>query len=387
MIPYGRQDVTTEDIEAVIEVLQSEFLTQGPQVPKFEAALQSKFTSEFAVAVNSATSALHIACMALELGPADRVWTSPITFVASANCARYCNAKVDFVDIDLTTYNICVIKLEEKLEQAKISGTLPKILIPVHYAGQPCDMRRIWELSQRYGFKIIEDASHATGAQYRDKPVGSSEFSDITVFSFHPVKIITTGEGGAALTSNRALAQRMRLYRSHGVTRDADQMSVISPEPWYYEQIALGYNYRMSDLHAALGINQIKRLDSYIAKRNQIANRYNEMLQNLPINTPNVANYALSSFHLYTIQVSDASVVSREVIFDWLKKRNVGVNVHYIPVHLQPYYRDQGFSRGDFPNAESFYSKALTLPCHPSLTEAQQDQVVQSLRKAFSCNE
>lgn len=382
MIPYGRQDISEADIQAVVDVLRSDFLTQGPAVPAFEKAVAGYCGTQYAVAVNSATSALHIACLALGVGSGDVVWTSPITFVASANCALYCSAKVDFVDIDPQTYNLSVERLAEKLVQAKEEGRLPKVVIPVHLCGQPCDMAGIHALSQQYGFKIIEDASHATGGRYKGNPIGNCRYSDISVFSFHPVKIITTAEGGMALTNEAHLAKRIQLLRSHGITRDAADMAHSPDGPWYYQQIDLGFNYRMTDLQAALGLSQMKRLDAFVAKRHIIARRYNELLAGLPITTPWQHPDGYSGLHLYVIRLNlnEIRKTHREV-FEALRAASIGVNLHYIPVYRQPYYRGLGFKRGYCPEAERYYTEAISLPMYPGLTEEQQDQVVHVLDK------
>lgn len=380
MIPYGRQDISQADIDAVIEVLQSDFLTQGPMVPRFEQSVATHVGAKYAVAVNSATSALHIACMALDVGPGDVVWTSPITFVASANCARYCGAKVDFVDIDARTYNLCAVRLAEKLELAEASGKLPKVVIPVHLAGQPCDMQAIHGLSQKYGFKVIEDASHAIGGRYKGEPIGNCCYSDITVFSFHPVKIITTGEGGMALSNDPVLANKMVLLRSHGITRDPAEMTHAPDGLWYYQQIELGYNYRMTDIQAALGISQMKRLDQLVAKRHVLAANYDSIMKDLPITTPWQHPDGYSGLHLYIVRV-DPEVLNatHHEVFERLRVAGIGVNLHYIPVYHHPYYAQQGFKPSDFPEAEKYYSEAISLPMFPALTENQQREVVQRL--------
>lgn len=381
MIPYGRQDVTQGDIDAVIEVLKSDFLTQGPKLPEFEQAVAGYVGARHALAVNSATSALHIACLALGVGRGDTVWTSPITFVASANCALYCGAKLGFVDIDPKTYNICPQGLAKKLEQAEKDRALPKVLIAVHFAGQSCDMQAMHQLARRYGFKIIEDASHAIGGRYQAELIGGCRYSDITVFSFHPVKIITTAEGGMALTNDDSLAKRMMLLRSHGITRDPSWMIGAPEGAWYYEQIELGFNYRMTELQAALGISQLQRVDQYVARRNFLAARYDELLADLPLITPWQHPNSYSAMHLYVVRLRLEEIAkSRREVFDELRAQGVGVNVHYIPVHTQPYYRKLGFGPGYFPEAERFYSEALSLPLHPSLTTVQQDLVVSALR-------
>jgi UDP-4-amino-4,6-dideoxy-N-acetyl-beta-L-altrosamine transaminase len=385
VIPYGRQHITQADIDAVVEVLRSDFLTQGPAVPRFEQAVAGYCGAAHAVAVNSATSALHIACLALDLGPGDLLWTSPITFVASANCALYCGADVDFVDIDPRTYNLCPEALAQKLAAAEQAGRLPKIVVPVHLTGQSCDMAAIHALSQRYGFRIIEDASHAIGGRYRDQPVGNCRYSDITVFSFHPVKIITTAEGGMALTNDAELAARLEMLRSHGITRDAEKMTRAPDGPWYYEQQLLGFNYRLTDLQAALGLSQMARLDDYVARRHEIAARYDELLAELPVVTPWQHPDGYSAFHLYVIRVEDGGHKElRRQVFDGLRERDIGANVHYIPVHTQPYYQQLGFAPGDFPVAEAYYAEAISLPMYPTMSEADQDRVVAALREALA---
>ena len=383
MIPYGRQDISETDIQAVVDVLRSDFLTQGPAVPAFEKAVADYCGAGHAVTVNSATSALHIACLALGVGKGDIVWTSPITFVASANCALYCGADVDFVDIDPRTYNLSTERLAEKLAQAEKSGRLPKVVIPVHLCGQPCDMAGIHALSQRYGFKIIEDASHAIGGKYKGEPIGNCRYSDITVFSFHPVKIITTGEGGMALTNNENLAKRIQLLRSHGITREAGEMTHAPEGPWYYQQIELGFNYRMTDIQAALGLSQMRRLDEFVAKRHAIAKRYEQLLADLPVITPWQNADSYSGLHLYVIRLRLAEIgKTHRQVFEALRAAGIGVNLHYIPVYRQPYYEDMGFKAGYCPEAERYYAEAISLPMYPNLTEAQQDKVIESLRVA-----
>lgn len=385
MIPYGRQHITQSDIDAVVAVLQSDYLTQGPQVPLFEHAVSTHVGAKHALAVNSATSALHIACMALGLGPGDYLWTTPVTFVASANCALYCGAQVDFVDIDPRTYNLCPIALETKLISAKQAGKLPKVVVPVHLCGQPCDMQAIHALSVKYGFKIIEDASHAIGGKYKDEFIGNSRYSDITVFSFHPVKIITTAEGGMVLTDSDELAHKMSLFRSHGITRDEQYMTQVPDGPWYYQQIDLGYNYRMTELQAALGVSQMQRLDTYVARRHQLAKRYDQMLANLPVTTPWQHPDGYSGLHLYVVRLQlDKLAKLHRQIFDELRAHGIGVNLHYIPVHTQPYYQRMGFKTGDFLQAERYYAEAISLPMFQTLSDEQQNEVVQTLRKVLT---
>ncbi|APW44184.1 UDP-4-amino-4,6-dideoxy-N-acetyl-beta-L-altrosamine transaminase [Rhodoferax saidenbachensis] len=385
MIPYGRQDITEADIEAVVQVLRSDFLTQGPVVPAFERAVATYSGATYSVAVNSATSALHIACLALGLGPGDRLWTVPNTFVASANCGLYCGAEVDFVDIDPDSWNLSVTALKARLLQARQDGLLPKVLVPVHFGGQPPDQEAIWELAQEFGFKVIEDASHAIGASRQGERAGNCKWSDITVFSFHPVKIVTTGEGGMALTNDTELAGRMEMLRSHGITRDAEKFTQAAFGPWHYEQQALGFNYRMTDIQAALGVSQLARLDGYVERRNLLARRYDELLRGLPLQLPVVLASNRSAFHLYVVRVkSNPRGRTREQVFSELRQGGIGVNVHYMPVHLQPYYRLLGFADGAFPIAESYASEAITLPLYPQLTEEGQDQVVSALVRALT---
>lgn len=384
-IPYGRQEVTQADIDAVAAVLRSDFLTQGPQAPQFEDALARRTGARHVIAVNSATSALHIACLALGVGPGEWVWTSPVTFVASSNCALYCGAQVDFVDIDPRTYNLCPDALERKLAQAERAGTLPKVVVPVHLCGQSCDMRRIHDLSRRYGFKVVEDASHAIGGTYEGKPVGDCRYSDIAVFSFHPVKIVTTAEGGAALTNSDELAARMALFRSHGITRDAARMVQQPDGPWYYEQVELGFNYRMTDMQAALGASQLRRVDEYVARRHALAERYDRLLHPLPLKTPVRDARAHSAFHLYVVRLNlERCATSQREAFQALRARGIGVNLHYIPVYRQPYYQRMGFRRNDFPEAERYYAEAMSLPLFPLLSEDDQEYVVQSLAEVLA---
>ncbi|RUO71788.1 UDP-4-amino-4,6-dideoxy-N-acetyl-beta-L-altrosamine transaminase [Idiomarina ramblicola] len=385
MIPYGKQDIQQQDIDAVVDVLQSDFLTQGPKVPAFEQAVANHVGAEYALAVNSATSALHIACLALELGPGDVLWTTPVTFVASANCGLYCGADVDFVDIDPNTYNISVEALKAKLQQAAARDCLPKMLVVVHLCGQPCEMAAIKALADQYGIKVIEDASHAIGGKYRGEYIGNGQYSDITVFSFHPVKIITTAEGGMALTNSKALAEKMDLLRSHGITRDPDKMTHESHGPWYYQQVDLGFNYRMTELQAALGLSQLKRLDEYVAKRHELAATYNELLKTLPVTTPFQHPDSYSGLHLYVIRIQrDKIERSHREVFDSLRAQGIGVNLHYIPVHTQPYYQNLGFVAEDFPNAMAYYQEAISLPMYPNLTDDEQRKVVSALNEAMS---
>ncbi len=384
-IPYGRQDINQADIDAVVAVLKSDYLTQGPMVPKFEEAVAQRCSAKHALAVNSATSALHIACMALGLGPGDWLWTSPITFVASANCGLYCGAKVDFVDIDPRTYNLCPQALARKLEQAERVGKLPKVLVPVHLCGQSCDMQAIYALAQKYGFKIIEDASHAIGGKYKGEPIGNCRYSDITVFSFHPVKIITTAEGGMCLTNNADLAKKMGLFQSHGITRDPAQMTHAWDGPWYYQQIELGYNYRMTELQAALGVSQTARLTDYVARRHQLARRYDDLLMSLPVTTPWQHPDSYSGLHLYPIRLQLEKIKRRHrQVFESLRAQGIGVNLHYIPVHTQPYYERMGFKPEEFPQAQAYYREAISLPIYQKLTNTQQDKVVEALKIAIA---
>lgn len=383
IIPYGRQDINQDDIEAVIAVLRSDFLTQGPAVPVFEKCVANYCGAQYAVAVNSSTSALHIACLALGVGKGDIVWTTPITFVASANCALYCGATIDFVDIDPLTYNLSVERLAEKLATAKKTGKLPKVVIPVHLCGQSCDMASIYDLSQQYGFKIIEDASHAIGGKYKGHPIGNCRYSDITVFSFHPVKIITTGEGGMAVMNDATLAKHMRLLRSHGISAWAEDMHFRpSQEIWNYQQINLGFNYRMTDLQAALGSSQMARVDSFIEKRRRIAERYDNELIGLPIRTPFQHADSYSAYHLYPIciEYKEGAATQRQV-YDAMQFAGVNVNLHYIPVYRQPYYEEMGFKVGYCPESEKYYQQALSIPMYPTLKDMEQDKVIRLLHE------
>ncbi len=384
MIPYGRQSISDGDVAAVIEVLRSDFLTQGPVVPRFEAAVAAACGASHAVAVSSATAALHIACAALDLGPGDLVWTSPNTFLASANCARYCGAAVDFVDIDPATYNLCPAALRTKLQQARHDGRLPKVVIPVHFAGQPCAMDEIHALAVEYGFRVIEDASHAVGARFGDHAIGDCRFSDITVFSFHPVKIITTAEGGMALTRDPRLARRMERLRSHGMTRDPAEMVGASHGPWYYEQIELGFNYRLTELQAALGLSQLSSLREWVDHRHWLADRYDAALAGLPLQLPRRSGGSRSALHLYPVCVTDDAPLDRAALFGRLREAGIGVNVHYIPVHLQPDFRRFGFAAGDFPQAERYYQRTISLPMYATLTAQAQDMVVAAVSAALA---
>jgi UDP-4-amino-4,6-dideoxy-N-acetyl-beta-L-altrosamine transaminase len=378
MIPYARQDICDEDIQSVVDVLKSDFLTQGPVINAFEDALSEYAGARYSVCVNSATSALHLSCLALGLGPGDILWTSAITYVASANCAFYCGAQVDLIDIELQSFNLSVSDLERKLIDAKKKNRLPKILVAVHMAGQPCDMEAIRKLTNEYGVAVIEDASHAIGASYGAKKVGSCQYSDITVFSFHPVKIITAGEGGAALTNDETLAKKIELLRSHGVTRDPDLMAKSSDGPWYYEQIALGMNYRMTDIHAALGNSQLKRIDGFVERRNQISSCYSEAFHSLGVKTPKLNERCQSAWHIYIARLElDALKLNRFDFFNKMKDSGLGVNVHYIPLYRQPYIKDHmEFQLSNYPNAEQYYAEAITLPLYPSMSDAEIDTVI-----------
>jgi UDP-4-amino-4,6-dideoxy-N-acetyl-beta-L-altrosamine transaminase len=384
MIPYGRQDISDADIQAVVDVLRSDYLTQGPAVPAFEKSISDYCSTRHSVAVNSATSALHIACLALDVGVNDIVWTTPITFVASANCALYCGAQIDFVDIDPRTYNMSVERLAEKLAQAEHTGKLPQVVIPVHLCGQPCDMAGIHALGQRYGFRIIEDASHAIGGKYRGEPIGNGRYSDITVFSFHPVKIITTAEGGMAMTNDAQLAKRMQLMRSHGITRDTTHMTHAPDGPWYYQQLELGFNYRMTDLQAALGLSQMRRLNEFVTKRHDLAKQYDQLLTGIPVTPPYQNDYGYSGLHLYVVRLKlDEIGKTHRQVFEALVAAGIGVNLHYIPVYLQPYYKGLGFPKGYCPESERYYAEAISLPIHFGLSAGQQDKVVAALRAAI----
>ena len=382
MIPYGRQSLDQADIDAVVAVLQSDWLTQGPTIERFEQAMADRCQADFAVAVCNATAALHIACLAAGLGPGDRLWTTPNTFLASANCGRYCGAEVDFVDIDPLTWNLDADALKARLEAAEDSGTLPKVLVAVAFSGQSCDMRLIAELAERYAFTVIEDASHAVGASYAGRPVGCGDFAAMTVFSFHPVKIITSAEGGMVLTNRPELAERLQRLRSHGMTRDPQHMTEASHGPWYYQQVELGFNYRITDLQAALGLSQLNKLDGFIERRRELAARYDRLLASLPLTLPSPQPEAESAWHLYVVRLQlDRIKLSHRQVFEGLRAAGVGVNLHCIPVHLQPYYRDLGFAEGDFPQAERYYAEAISLPLFPLLSDEQQDFVVEQLRR------
>lgn len=385
MIPYGRQDVSEDDIAAVVDILRSDFLTQGPAIERFERKVAEQCGVRHAVAVSNATAALHIACLALDLGPGDLAWTSPNTFVASANCVLYCGADVGFVDIDPTSWNLSVERLTEKLAEAERAGQLPKVLVPVHFSGRSCDMAGIGALARRYGIAVIEDASHAIGASFEGQPVGSCAHSDCTIFSFHPVKIVTTGEGGVITTNRDDLAEKLRMLRSHGITRDRKLMRQPDPAPWAYEQLDLGYNYRMTDVQAALGVSQMDRLEPFIQRRRELAARYSEVLAGLPLALPQVEGLWDSSWHLYVVRFRLAAIgLSHRAAFEALRKAEIGVNLHYTPVHLQPYYRDLGFREGDFPEAERYAAEAITLPLYPGLTEAEQDYIGETLRSLLT---
>ncbi len=387
MIPYGKQQITQQDIDAVTNALVSDFLTQGPQVPAFEQLIKEQCQVGYALAVNSATSALHLACLALGVGKGDLVWTTPITFVASANCALYCGAEIDFVDIHAQTYNLCPKTLKSKLEYTKKNNLkLPKVVIPVHLSGQSCDMEKINSLSKEYGFSVIEDASHAIGGQYHQQPIGSCKYSDITVFSFHPVKIVTTGEGGVATTNDAGLATKMELLRSHGITREPSLMTEPTHGDWYYQQIELGYNYRMTELQAALGVSQMSRLTEFVEERNYLAMRYDKLLQDLPLITPAQIPGSYSAWHLYIIKLKLNKInLSHRKVFDSLRDREIGANLHYIPVHMQPYYQKLGFQKGQLPQAEAYYERAISIPLYHHMPLEDQDRVIESLRSILKC--
>jgi UDP-4-amino-4,6-dideoxy-N-acetyl-beta-L-altrosamine transaminase len=381
VIPYGRQTISEEDIDSVVQVLRSDLLTQGPQVPAFEASVARHVGAPHAIAVNSATSALHMACLALELGPGDWLWTSANSFVASSNCGVYCGAQVDFVDIDPKTYNMCASSLAEKLARAEREGRLPKVVIPVHFAGQSCDMGAIAALADKYGFKVVEDASHAIGSRWQGSHVGACQHSDITVFSFHPVKIITTAEGGLLTTRDAEIARKLADLRSHGITRETSRFARAGEGAWYYEQQSLGYNYRMTEMQAALGVSQMTALDRFIARRHELVARYDNGFKDLPIICPWQHPDSHSAFHLYVIQVAEAARMNRRQLFDALRSAGILANVHYIPIHLQPFYQQMGFQAGDLPEAEAYYARALSLPLYAGLSEADQDFVMQKIKQ------
>lgn len=384
LIPYGKQDICDDDIRAVVDVLKSDWITQGPAIERFEQVVAEYCGARYAVAVSSGTAALHIACLAIGLQPGDVLWTSPNTFVASVNCGLYCGAKVDFVDINPQTYNMSVKTLEQKLEAAKRTGSLPKVLVPVHFAGQSCEMAKIAEFAKRYSLSVIEDASHAVGGRYRDTRVGSCTYSDMAVFSFHPVKIITTGEGGMVLTNRRDLYEKLIRLRTHGITRNPGFMQGESHGPWYYQQIELGFNYRMTDIQAVLGTSQMKRLDEFVERRHMLADRYNHALKDLPLTLPWQHPDTYSSYHLYVIllKLNEISKTHGQV-FEELRKAGIGVNLHYIPVHTQPYYQKLGFKLGDYPEAEKYYREAISIPMYYGLTEEEQDFVIATIRRVL----
>ena len=385
MIPYAKQDISDEDIDSVIEVLKSDFLTQGNKVPLFEDIISERVGAKYALAANSATSCLYLSCLSLGLSKEDILWTSPITYVASANCALYCGAEVDFVDIDPLTWNISVEILEEKLKTARKIKKVPKILVLVHLAGNPCDLQKVFDLSKEYGFSIIEDASHALGSKYSGEHIGSSVYSDISVFSFHPVKNITTGEGGMILTNNQKLSEKIHLYRSHGITRDTKKMINKEEGLWYYEQLLLGFNFRMSDIHAALGISQMNSLDKFISKRNELSQIYTEELKGLPLTIQRVRKEDLSAWHIFVIRLKLSELkLSRLEIYNSLRNMGIGVNVHYIPVHLHPFYKNLGFNKGDFPNSENYYDGAITIPMFTKLKKKEMKFVIQALKESIN---
>tara|TARA_B100000287_G_scaffold432797_1_gene492964 strand:- start:142 stop:1305 length:1164 start_codon:yes stop_codon:yes gene_type:complete len=384
MIPYGKQDISREDIEEVVGALKSDFLTQGPLIPKFEESISKYTNSKYCAAVNSATSALHIACLALGIGKKDIVWTSPITYVASANAALYCGAEIDFVDIDPDNFNMCPVMLEEKLIKAKTKNCLPKAVIPVHLAGQSCNMQKISKIAKKYNVKIIEDASHAIGGFYKNSPIGSCKYSDIAVFSFHPVKIITTGEGGAITTNNRKIYEKIEMLRTHGVTRNRSFMKNKPHGDWYYEQLMLGFNYRITDIQAALGLSQMKRLKEFIQKRNDIAENYNNLLKNKNLILPSISSDCLSAFHLYVIRIKNYDKNIRKKIFDFLRSEKIGVNIHYMPIYKQPFYENKFGASYSLDNAEKYYSSAISIPMYPKLTKADQKIVADKILEAVN---
>ena len=383
-LPYGRQSINQDDIDAVVAVLQSDWLTQGPMIEQFEQAIADYCGAKYAVAVSNATAALHLACLAIGLGSGDRLWTSPNTFVASANCARYCSADVDFVDIDARTYNLSIPALEQKLVQAAQSNTLPKVILPVHFAGQSCDMESIATLAKIHGIHVIEDASHALGGSYHGHKIGSCKFSDMAIFSFHPVKMITTGEGGTIVTDRLDLYQKLKQLRSHGIVQDSSLMLKEHPNSWDYEQQVLGFNYRLTDIQAALGLSQLQRLDHFVTRRQALFKRYQDKLQDLPIQQPIALSHTQSSHHLCVIRLKLEKIGrSKREIFSVLRERGIGVQIHYIPVHTQPYYRELGFDWGDFPEAESYYQEAISLPIHYDLSDEEQDYIIQTLKEVM----
>ena len=385
MIPYGRQNISDEDIDAVIEVLKSDFITQGPIVPLFEEKISKYCSSKYALAMNSATSALHIACLALDVGPGDYVWTSAVSFVATANCALYCGAKIDFIDIDEDFYNLSIEKLENKLQKSKKTNTLPKVLIVVHLTGQPIDMERIHLLSKEYGFRVIEDASHAIGAKYKKELIGNCKYSDCVVFSFHPVKIITTGEGGMLLTNNSVVFDKANKLRTHGITKKNDDFVNQSHGPWYYEQNELGFNYRMTDIQAALGISQLNRIDNFIKRRKELAKSYNSSLKDFPVIIPKQHVTTESSWHLYVIRLDLVKIKkTHKEIFEFLRSSGIGVQIHYIPIILHPYYERLKFNKNEFPNSMKYYKEAISLPIYASLSDEEQREVVKVLKKALN---
>ncbi len=384
MIPYGRQNLSEDDIRSVVDVLRSDWLTQGPTVARFEAAIAKYVGSQYAVAVSSGTAALHLGCRALGLKRGGMLWTSPNTFVASANCAFYCNGDVSFVDIGKDTFNISPTALEKKLIEAKQRGQLPDILVPVHFAGQPCDMKEIFALAKEYDCKIVEDASHAIGAEYHDSKIGSCQYSELTTFSFHPVKLMTTGEGGAITTNDKGIYDKLMMLRSHGIIRDPDRMNGTSEGDWYYQQLDLGYNYRITDIQAALGISQLSRLDQFLKKRQTLVRRYHNKLSHLPVKLPIVRDARTSAWHLYVIRVDEKKTgKTRGEVFAALRKSGVGVNVHYIPVHTHPYYAKKGFQKGDYPVSEKYYEEAISIPIFYDMTEDEQDRVIRALEQAL----
>ena len=385
MIPYGRQEITDEDVQRVVDVLKSDYLTQGPVIDNFEREFADYCGAKYAVAVSSCTAALHISCLSLNVGEGDILWTVPNTFVASANCGLYCNATIDFVDIDPDTWNISIPALEKKLVTASRENKLPKAIVPVHFSGRSCDMRAIKKLSEKYGFAIIEDAAHSIGASYENEKVGSCAYADLTCFSTHPVKIITTGEGGIVTTNDEKLYKKLLCLRTHGITRDPNQMTKEPDGPWYFEQIMLGYHYRMTDLQAALGLSQMGRVDKYVDTRRQLARRYHDKLRELPLQLPQNEDIDTSSWHIYVVRLQlDKIAKTQKTVFDEMRSADIGVNLHYIPVHFHPYYQKLGFKKGDFPQCEQYYREALTLPLYPGLTHKEQDYICDTLRKILA---